>query len=198
MVGEEGRTQKGAGQHASSISFLWIIQEHLNQYLCSHYITLQIMVSSSSSSEAVEAVLGIVAKGNAILAEISRLAEVLVLVYVVVVLGRNTCYCRCFTTVTVAAVLLDDSGQGQCYGEISKMENTYIVNGDDDQVIVEYNDDSSQIFRECSTPSLTSHLFLSRMSQHYSLKAKVMAPNYSLTSPTSRFTFQSFLLVFCI
>ena len=35
------------------------------------------MVSSSSSSEAVEAVLGIVAKGNAILAEISRLAEVL-------------------------------------------------------------------------------------------------------------------------
>ena len=39
--------------------------------------TLQIMVSSSSSSEAVEAVLGIVAKGNAILAEISRLAEVL-------------------------------------------------------------------------------------------------------------------------
>ena len=37
------------------------------------------MVSSSSSSEAVEAVLGIVAKGNAILAEISRLAEVLVL-----------------------------------------------------------------------------------------------------------------------
>ena len=77
--------------------------------------TLQIMVSSSSSSEAVEAVLGIVAKGNAILAEISRLAEVLVLVYVVVVLGRNTCYCRCccFTTVTVAVVLLDDSGQ--CY-----------------------------------------------------------------------------------
>ena len=68
---------------------------------------------SSSSSEAVEAVLGIVAKGNAILAEISRLAEVLV--YVVVVLGRNTCYCRCccFTTVTVAVVLLDDSGQ--CY-----------------------------------------------------------------------------------
>ena len=39
----------------------------------------QKMVSSSSSSEAVEAVLGIVAKGNAILAEISRLAEVLVL-----------------------------------------------------------------------------------------------------------------------
>ena len=39
--------------------------------------TLQIMVSSSSSSEAVEAVLGLVAKGNAILAEISRLAEVL-------------------------------------------------------------------------------------------------------------------------
>ena len=39
------------------------------------------MVSSSSSSEAVEAVLGIVAKGNAILAEISRLAEVLLLVY---------------------------------------------------------------------------------------------------------------------
>ena len=162
--------------------------------------TLQIMVSSSSSSEAVEAVLGIVAKGNAILAEISRLAEVLLLVYVVAVLERNTCYCRCFcfTTVTVAVVLLDDSGQGQCYGEISKMENTYIVNGDDDQVIVEYNDDLSQIFRECSIPSLSSHLFLSRMSQHYSLKAKVMAPNCSLTSPTSRFTFQSFLLVFCI
>ena len=39
----------------------------------------QKMVSSSSSSEAVEAVLGIVAKGNAILAEISKLAEVLVL-----------------------------------------------------------------------------------------------------------------------
>ena len=39
----------------------------------------QKMVASSSSSEAVEAVLGIVAKGNAILAEISRLAEVLVL-----------------------------------------------------------------------------------------------------------------------
>ena len=82
------------------------------------------MVSSSSSSEAVEAVLGIVAKGNAILAEISRLAEVLVLVYVVVVLERNTCCCRCccFTTVIVAVVLLlDDS----C--EISKMESILLT-----------------------------------------------------------------------
>ena len=48
--------------------------------------TLQIMVSSSSSSEAVEAVLGIVAKGNAILAEISRLAEVLELMMFLFVL----------------------------------------------------------------------------------------------------------------
>ena len=81
------------------------------------------MVSSSSSSEAVGAVLGIVAKGNAILAEISRLAEVLVLVYVVVVLERNTCCCCCcFTTVIVAVVLLlDDSG------EISKMESILLT-----------------------------------------------------------------------
>ena len=112
MVGEEGRTQKGAGQHASSLSFFWIIQEQRESI---SVFTLQIMVSSSSSSEAVEAVLGIVAKGNAILAEISRLAEVPVIVYVVIVLERNTCYCRCccFTTVIVAVVLLDDSGQ--CY-----------------------------------------------------------------------------------
>ena len=44
------------------------------------------MVSSSSSSEAVEAVLGIVAKGNAILAEISRLAEVLIVMMMVLLI----------------------------------------------------------------------------------------------------------------
>ena len=61
----------------------------------------QRMVSSSSSSEAVEAVLGIVAKGNAILAEISRLAEVLMRMIMFLLL--------------MIVFVVDDCGKGQRY-----------------------------------------------------------------------------------
>ena len=59
------------------------------------------MVSSSSSSEAVEAVLGIVAKGNAILAEISRLAEVLMRMIMFLLL--------------MIVFVVEDCGKGKCH-----------------------------------------------------------------------------------